>query len=255
MTRATRTALILFVLLAATAALAGAIALSGGTRKARDARNCFADTPPAAVTAVLIDQSDRFTTIDQKRVELVKRAVLQGVDAQTLVLIAVLTDSQVEPVRWIGGLCIDPKPKAGVLAYLTGNPKVQRAQWRRRSDLPLSKLLDETSQAALAEKRSYIGQALFAMSRRAEFSGAVRKRLVVFSDMLELSDTFSVYRGNPGQIEARLRAKPEWKGALNGFSVTVLRAYRPGQTRLNELADAYWLAYARASGSDPWTWL
>jgi len=255
MRSSTLKALGVFALLLAASILAGVVALGGGGRQVRDDRNCIRDRAPKAVTAVLIDQSDRFTPMDAKRIGLVRGAVLDGMAEQTLVTVAVLTDSPVEPVQWVGERCVDPEPRGGVLAYLSGNPKVQRAQWAKRSDAPLVALLAEAAKAAPAERRSFIGQAVFTLSRHAEFAKASDRRIVVFSDMLELSDTFSVYRGRGVDIDARLRAKPEWRDALKGFMVVVLRAYRPGRAGLNALADRYWAAYAKVSGSAPWVWL
>jgi hypothetical protein len=248
-------ALGVFAVLLGLSVLAGAVAMGGGGRQVRDERNCFRDRAPMAVTAVLIDQSDRFTSMDTRRIGIVRGAILDGMTDQTLVTVAVLTDSPIEPVQWIAERCVDPEPRGGVLAYLTGNPKVQRAQWAKRSDAPLVALLAQASTAAPAEHRSFIGQAMFTLSRHADFAKAGDRRIVVFSDMLELSDTFSVYGGRAADIDTRLRAKPEWRDALKGFKVVVLRAYRPGRARLNALSDRYWAAYAKLSGSAPWTWL
>jgi hypothetical protein len=238
-------------------ALLGGWATLSMERVPRDARGCPENWEPSAVTVILLDQSDALSASDERRLDLIEDEVLKNASPDTLVLVTTLEDSEENPVKGVGGLCISPEPKqSGDLPdYLTGNPRQRHKRWTVQVRDRLRQLLKDGMREAAPQSISPISQALFVIAREPEFESAKSRRIIVVSDMLEHTRRFSLVKPTGKRINAALAQKPSWNGSLKWFEVLVFLAHRQDKNvQSTQRFRAYWSAFADRTGVQSWKW-
>ncbi|WP_343717479.1 hypothetical protein [Inquilinus sp.] len=206
---------------------------------------------PAGVAAVLIDTTDTLSPVQRLDVLNKLRGLREELPRGWLVAIYPVRQTPEQPPRASLSLC-NPGRGEG-LSQLTSNPALVEKRWREAFDTPLQDLLGSLVAAGQGDA-SPIMETVQSVAV-AEFGDPDKKplpkRLVLVSDMLQHSRSFSQYNGTKtfGDF-AKTDAYRALKSDLRGVEVEILYVSRANQER-RQNADhiAFWTDFFTDDGA------
>ncbi|OWJ64022.1 hypothetical protein [Inquilinus limosus] len=206
---------------------------------------------PAGVAAVLIDTTDTLSPVQRLDVLNKLRGLREELPRGWLVAIYPVRPVPEQPPRASLSLC-NPGRGEG-LSQLTSNPALVEKRWREAFDTPLQDLLGSLVAAGQGDA-SPIMETVQSVAV-AEFGDPDKKplpkRLVLVSDMLQHSRSFSQYNGTKtfGDF-TKTDAYRALKSDLRGVDVEILYVSRANQER-RQTADhiAFWTDFFTDDGA------
>jgi hypothetical protein len=218
-----------------------------------DAHNCQRAEYPSESVLILLDTTDALSPAQTAQFKATLRDVLDRAHPGELVSVA---EIQTLPVRFDISLCSPQRGAPPGFLDALRNPGADwhgvRADWQRRFDRPMRKLVD-TLPYNHVWPRSPIIQSIDDSTDQLgdAWRKAARRRLIIFSDMMENTDQFSQYGLAPVTYdEARARI-PYIRGAaadLRDADVDVYylliprdQKHQTGEARRAHLA--FWQAF------------
>jgi hypothetical protein len=167
-----------------------------------DAHNCARSEYPNESVLILLDTTDALSQsqIDQFKATL--RDVLDRAQPGELVSVA---EIQTLPVRFDISLCSPQRGAPPGFLDALRNPAADwhrvRADWQRRFDRPMRKLIDTLPYNRVWPRSPIIQSIDDATDQLGDaWSKASRRRLIIFSDMMENTDQFSQYTTGPAPV-------------------------------------------------------
>ena len=231
-------------------------ALAGGawwwqrdTAGALDALGCRQDGDHDRLS-ILVDRSDALTPLQKRDVQGSVEAAVAAAETGTRVALHVLApDDPLLAVTLFEGC----RPPDGTAASAwTENERRLRTRWREDFEAPLRALLRTTLEDAPAA-RSPLLEALQSVALRDFASPAPdrRHRLLIVSDMLQHTDDYSHYRGDPINYArfAELGYARRVGARLDGVDVEIAYVGRARQdARQTHAHGLFWEAHVEANG-------
>ena len=202
---------------------------------------------PAAGLAVLLDLTDPLNPVQHKRLDglLDKRIA----DAKQKTLIAVGAVRAAAGERGAGfARC---KPLEGEEADdLYQNPRMIEDRYRKEFLEPLGTIVAAMLESPAAD-RSAIMESLQALlvSTPGFVDATYPRRVIVVSDLIQNSETFSFYRGDTWQRFIRSPDALRLAGRLEGVEVEICRVPRPGAGVDMKQVDNFWVNYFSRAGA------
>ena len=164
------------------------------TKIARDPSTyCPIRAAPAAITTIVIDRTDSFSTISKADIEIQLRDVLDAAIENEEISLYVVEPIENSPLTSLITVCNPGNPTYA--DPWTQNPKLVQRNWRTKFSEPLEKLLNEmlienkAPVSPIMESILSISVTNFYGDKRAN----VRKRLILVSDLLQNSQALSFY--------------------------------------------------------------
>ncbi len=241
-------------------AAAGSVAVwqqLGSRAPVLDGELCRRGEPLAAHTLILVDQTDPLTIEQRRRLRhVIDSEARRLAEHEKLSVLALSAASPYEP-EILFARCA-PKNVRDV-NELTGNPGFARAKWNRDFGAPLDSALDRLMRVPNAPV-SPIVEAVKGLTWRHDFgSDLKRRRLVVFSDMLQNTDGWSQYgRGGLGVDFDKFSASAfaaQKSPELRGATVRIAYLERPETLHLQGRSHKdFWLRFFRAAGAEAAFW-
>jgi hypothetical protein len=200
------------------------------------ADNCIGE--PVANTVILLDHSE--SVADQTRDEIIARAmahIREKVQVNERVSIFSISDLSRKSLKPLVSLCRPPDEGN----RLTESVKLVQKKFQENFDKPVRKALASTLSGA---KQSPIAQAITDVSLSQYLRGQ-RNSLLIFSDMLEHTERFSLYRCTSSKAVVNIykesvkgaQERPTFKNTMVSLSLVP----RAGQSRETlKCRDALW---------------
>jgi len=196
--------------------------------RALGADNCPEDGQLAAYVAVVLDASEPYSRIQQEAIKKNFRELLERVPKFGRVALYVVDDHTTEAIEPKLAMCQPGSDKGA--NPLFQNPRRLKIRWLERFEEPLNGAIESILPDADALS-SPIMEAIQIIAVK-EFPGDsdAPKEIIMFSDLLQHSETFSMYREWPASFES-FRASPAFgklRANLSGTSVRVFYVRRDG---------------------------
>ncbi|TSD84977.1 hypothetical protein FFK22_029940 [Mycobacterium sp. KBS0706] len=226
------------------------MAAAGANPKIDPVTLCPADGP-AGVAAVLVDTTDTLSPVQRLDVLNKLRGLREELPRGWLVAIYPVKPTPEQPPRASLSLC-NPGRGEG-LSQLTSNPALVEKRWHEAFDGPLQDLLGslvsegQGTSSPIMETIQSVAVAEFGDPDKK----TLPKRLVLVSDMLQYSRSFSQYNGNKSFAEfAKTGAYRSLKSDLRDVDVDILYIARANQER-RQNADLieFWTDFFAADGA------
>lgn len=213
-----------------------------------EATLCPKDTGPHAGLFVLLDLTDPPGSTELGRLRnLIEQAVADAIPHTLIAVAAVAADPAARGVSF--SLC---KPLAGKDANeLYQNPRLIAARYEEKFKKPFDDMIDrmlgdegaprspimESLQAGLAETPGFL-------------DAAWPRRVVIASDLLQHSDSFSFYRGDDWRSFEGSTAFGRMAKTLDGVDVEILRLPRAVPGIDAAVVDDFWVRYFESSQAE-----
>ena len=212
-----------------------------------DERLCPKASGPVAGLAVLLDLTDTLAPVQYRRL----RGVLDRRigDARQKTLIAVGAVREAAGERGAGfARC---KPLEGEEAdELYQNPRMIEERYRKEFLQPFEAIVSAMLESPAA-RRSPIMESLQALLVGAPgfVDAAWPRRVIIASDLIQNSETFSFYRGDTWKRFVRSPDAQRLAGRLEGVEVEICRVPRPGAAVNRKAVDDFWANYFERAGA------
>ena len=208
---------------------------------------CPVKSGPAAGLAVLLDLTESLKKVQHERLRgLLDRRI---VDAVPNTLIAVGTVRADAGAR--GADFVSCKPKVGDQANeLYENPRMIAERYRTKFRQPFDAIVSGMLRSPAADS-SPIMESLQALLVGAPgfVDAKYPRRVIIVSDLLQHSATFSFYRGDNWRRFVRSPNAQRLAGRLEGVEVEICRVPRPG-ARVNKAeVEDFWVNYFDQAGA------
>ena len=213
-----------------------------------EATLCPKDTGPHAGLFILLDLTDPLGRTERSRLrDLLEQAVADAVPYTLIAVAAVAADPAARGVSF--SLC---KPLEGEDANeLYQNPRLIARRYEEKFKKPFDDMIDgmfegegaprspimESLQAGLAETPGFL-------------DAAWPRRIVIASDLLQHSDSFSFYRGDDWRSFEGSTAFGRMAKTLDGVDVEILRLPRAVPGIDPAAVDDFWVRYFDSSGAE-----
>ena len=207
---------------------------------------CPKETGPVAGIGVMLDLTDPLSSIQHARLRGILKAAIAKAEVGTLIALgAVRTD----PVRWGAEfkLC---KPLEGKEADITyQNPRLVQDRYENEFRRPFDSVLEEML-ATNAANRSPIMESLQALlaSTPNFLDAEYPRRILIVSDLLQHSASFSFYRGETWQTFIRSSDSRRQARNMNGIDVKIYRVPRSSTRLKNADVENFWVNYFDRAG-------
>lgn len=195
---------------------------------------------PKSVTAILLDVTDPISDVTALDLRNEFQNLVSLVPQGGLIQVYALTDQEGQLQRTFSGC--NPGDGSTVDEW-TSNPRMVQARWETGFEKPLRELADRLREGT-AGKQSPIMAAVQRINVEAfglpEHQN-VPKTLVVASDMIEHTASFSMYRDGASfdRFEGS-EARQKFRSPLSGVAVRVLEFQRPGMAFTDEDLADFW---------------
>ena len=204
---------------------------------------------PTSVTAVLLDVTDpisEITKVDLKRN--FQRAV-SGVERGGLVEVYSLTDEAGTLQRTYRGC----NPGDGASAdQLTSNPKRIQQRWETAFNKPLKDIKEQIGSGVEGKQSPIMAgiQRIVIESFSDMRNEEKPKLLIVASDMIEHTPSFSIYKSSTDYSAfEKSDAKERFRTPLDGIQFKVLAFQRENASALAQLPE-FWLQWVQSNGGE-----
>ncbi|MBA4204514.1 hypothetical protein [Pannonibacter phragmitetus] len=197
-------------------------------------------TGPASVTAILLDVTDPISDVTALDLRNEFQILVAGVPQGGLIQVYALTDQEGRLVKTFSGC----NPGDGsTVGEWTSNPRMVQARWEAGFEKPLRDLADRLREGN-AGKQSPIMAAVQRINVEAfglPEHQSVPKTLVVASDMIEHTASFSMYRDGADFVRYEgSEARQKFRSPLSGVVVRILEFQRPGMRFTDEDLARFW---------------
>ncbi|MGO7955527.1 hypothetical protein [Rhizobium leguminosarum] len=183
---------------------------------------------PKEITAILLDVTDPISDLTATDLRNQFQEVVAAVPAGGLIQVYTLTENPSQLGLSFHGC--NPGDASTVDDW-TGNPRLVKERWEKGFQKPLNEVAARMSEG-VAGKQSPILAGIQRINVQA--FGAIQykdipKHLVVASDMIEHTSTYSMYSDGVDYSKFQKSGAPDqFRTALNGASVRLLEFQRPG---------------------------
>ena len=207
---------------------------------------CPKETGAAAGIVILLDLTDPLSQTQHARLRGIFEATLAEAEANTLFAVgAVRTDPSRRGAEF--KLC---KPLEGSEANeLYQNSRLVQDRYRKEFERPLDSVLEEML-AAKAADRSPIMESLQALlaSTPGFLDAKYPRHVLIVSDLLQHSASFSFYRGGTWQTFIRSPDSRRQARNMNGIDVKIYRVPRLNARLKNADVEDFWANYFDRAG-------
>lgn len=230
-------------------AAAGAWALRGvlaGRGEADAATLCPPGDPPALL-AVLLDLTDPLSPAQESRLRAILAGEVERAPEGAMVSLGVVSE---DPDAWGAAFARCKPPSGEGSSGLTENPALLAERFAEGFEAPLDAALAQAMAGGAQDSSPIIEalQALLAATPGAE-GHSDRLTLVIVSDLLQHSDTLSLYRGEEWEAFETSGAAQRLARNLDGTEVHLIRLPRPEAGAALALADPFWARYLDRQGA------
>jgi hypothetical protein len=200
---------------------------------------------PRSVTAVMLDVTDPISTVTATDLKNEFQALVDGIPIGGLLQVYTLTEEEGHLDITFSGC--NPGDGQSVDAW-TNNPRLVQERWERGFQIPLeniSKRLSEGNagqQSPIMAGIQKINLEAFGSPRYVDLP----KTLVIASDMIEHTSSFSMYRSGTAYSNFEdSEAKAKFRTPLNGVNVRILEFQRPDTRFSDEALAEFWNTWVR----------
>ncbi len=210
-------------------------------------RLCPKASGPVAGLAVLLDLTDVLQPVQYQRLRGLLDDRIRGAKQGTLIAVgAVRADATERDADF--ARC---KPATGEKANeLYQNPRMIEERYRKEFLEPFKTIVSAMLNN-LAADRSPIMESLQALlvSTPGFVDATYPRRVVIVSDLIQNSETFSFYRGDSWRGFIRSQNAERLAGRLQGVEVEICRIPRPGAKVDKAAVDDFWANYFDRAGA------
>lgn len=199
-----------------------------------------------SVTAILLDVTDPISEITKLDLKQEFQRIVAGVEKHGMIEVYLLTDKEGQPEMTFHGC----NPGDGSNAdRWTSNPKKIQKRWEEAFSDPLKKIegqVGESSSAKLSPIMAGIQRIVVGTFSEAQFDDRP-KRLIVVSDMMENTSSFSIYKAGP-DVKA-FQASParnKFRTPLDGVDVQLLFFQRESTASTKNLPE-FWATWVTSN--------
>ena len=195
--------------------------------KRLDSNLCPAEEGPSSVHVVVIDATDPYNSIQWRNVRNRLLDVKGEIPKHGLLAIFSVTEDLPKTLQPEIELC---NPGSGSdLNIWTDNPRLARRKWERDFVAPVDSILS-TLNPDDPRRRSPIMQAIQAAKARVGAYDVDDRKLLVVSDLMQHTETYSHYGSRPPTYEGFQSTTTEAKlsADLSGWEIEILYARRGG---------------------------
>lgn len=207
---------------------------------------CPKETGPVAGIGILLDLTDPLSQIQHARLrEILKTAIADAKVGTLFAMGAVRTD----PVRWGAKFKLCKTLEGKEANDLYQNPRLVQDRYENEFRRPFDSVLEEML-ATNAADRSPIMESLQALlASTPDFLDAeYPRRILIVSDLLQHSASFSFYRGETWQTFIRSPDSQRQARNMNGIDVTIYRVPRVSARLKNADVEDFWANYFDRAG-------
>jgi hypothetical protein len=237
-----RTALGIALATAALAAFAalGWLLIERAGAPGLDAASLCPEDGPAAHLAILVDMTDPVSATQLAAARDRLARLIDAAPTATRVSLGTVGPAA-EPLR---SLC---KPEAEVSA-LTANPRLAAERYATEFAAPVDATLDRLLAVPTADSSPILeAMARFLVAIPGFAADPVPREVVLVSDLVQHSDTFSFYRGDDWADFEAMGGPDRLARTLDGAAVRILRLPRPAAP--TAVVDDFWVRYLSAQGA------
>jgi len=192
------------------------------------ADNCPEDGQLAAYIAVLLDASEPFSRIQQEAIKKNFREFLKSVPKFGRVALYVVDDHTTEEIEPKLAMCQPGSDKGA--SPLTQNLRKLRLRWVEQFEEPLNQAIENILPDADARSSPIMEAVQIIAVKEFPTESESPKMIIMFSDLLQHTDTLSMYRDWPTSFEPfrESTAFGKLRSDLSGVSVRVFYVRRDG---------------------------
>lgn len=202
------------------------IFIESGTKRL-DSNLCPAEEGPSSIYVVIVDATDPYNPIQWRNVKNRLIDVKEEIPKHGLLAIFSVTEDVQKTLQPEIELC---NPGSGKdLSVWTNNPALARRKWERSFIAPIDSILSALN-ADEPRRRSPIIETIQAARARVGVYDASDKKLLIVSDLMQHTETYSHYGSSPpdyGRFESTA-TEEKLSADLSGWEVEVLYAWRDG---------------------------
>ena len=207
---------------------------------------CPADGPRAHL-AILIDTTDPLTLTHLQRTRQILDSKIEAAHVGTRVSFSTVNpDSDVRQSAFFS-ICKPPSEKDA--SHLTANPRMIQEKYEAAFRTPVDDTLKRLLTIPEAQSSPIMEGLQEFASRIPEFTTTERRReLVIMSDLMQHSNSFSFYRGGTWNSFSDANGPERFGLAFNDVDISILRI--PRAVEITETVDDFWARYLMAQGFD-----
>lgn len=213
-----------------------------------DSDHCPVDGP-SSVTAVLLDVTDPIKDITRVDLKRQFQKAVARVGTGGLIEVYVLTGEEGKLNRTFRGC--NPGDGDGADPWTT-NPKMIQERWKKAFEEPLKQIAERIGEAGEANSSPLMAgiQRIVVESLSDPKADGKNKTLYVASDMIEHTDSFSMYKfGADYEAFEKSPARARFRTPLDGIGVKLLVFQRETAKPLSDLPE-FWTRWVDGNGGE-----